>query len=330
MIYIASFNDLKNCSFGFIDEVWVIVRSLKGGLPTFWNDDGTVRTDIDVYHIPQLSPSTELFHAYLNWKQQGIWSEQTFQEKYVPQFLNEMHGEEQKKFLNILYKKGQEKNILLLCYCTDEALCHRSIVLGLIQGAYNGKVMGYNDPDYSHYYNEYKKLDNKFRSNFQSLNFKRDTHFYLLVAGSRGFNDYATLEAQCDKLIAARSGGKQVVIVEGGARGADELAGQYAKNRGYELVVMKADWDKFGKSAGYRRNEAMHLKIASCTGDNDRACICFWDGESRGTKHNFMLAEDYKNPIFVYGYPWGKYYSKQQVAEYAAEVRKQNARYIKY
>ena len=36
--------------------------------------------------------------------------------------------------LNILFQKAQQKEILLLCFCPDETLCHRSIVLGLIQG----------------------------------------------------------------------------------------------------------------------------------------------------------------------------------------------------
>ena len=48
---------------------------------------------------------------------------------------------------------------------------------------------------------------------------------------------------------------------------------------------MPADWNKHGKSAGYRRNEEM-AKVAD-------ACICFWDGVSKGTMHMINLAKEY-------------------------------------
>ena len=45
-----------------------------------------------------------------------------------------------------------------------------------------------------------------------------------------------------------------------------------------------ADWDKHGKSAGYKRN----LEMA----ENADALIAFWDGESRGTKHMIDIAKE--------------------------------------
>lgn len=336
-IYTASFNDLKDCDFGFIDEVWVIVRSLKNGLPTFWNDDGTVRTDIDVYHVPQLSPSKELFHAYLSWRDQGIWNKDTFEEKYVPQFLAEMHGEEQKKFLNLLFQKGQQKSILLLCYCQEEVLCHRSIILGLMQGVYTEKNLrvdcegeNFTLGDYSDYYEQYRKLDNSFSRNMQKSTFKRENTFYLLVAGTRTFNDYNLLVKECDTVLQNKVvQGKHIVIVEGEAKGADTLAKQYAEEKGYTVVPFPADWDKHGKSAGYKRNEQMHLYIASPTGKNDRECICFWDGKSRGTRHNFYLADVYKNPLRVYDYIRGEYVSSKEIQKEVESLKKENMRYCR-
>jgi len=48
-----------------------------------------------------------------------------------------------------------------------------------------------------------------------------------------------------------------LVIIHGVARGADTLAGQIAKREGIRTEVYKAEWDKYGKKAGYLRNVKM-------------------------------------------------------------------------
>ena len=75
---------------------------------------------------------------------------------------------------------------------------------------------------------------------------------------------------------------KDIEIVSGTAMGADRLGERYAKENGYKLKRFPAEWDKYGKSAGYRRNAEM-AKYAD-------ACVVFWDGVSRGTKHMIDLA----------------------------------------
>jgi len=77
-----------------------------------------------------------------------------------------------------------------------------------------------------------------------------------------------------------------IEIVSGGAKGADQLGEQYAKENNYNLRIFPADWDKYGKKAGYIRNEEM-AKYAD-------ACVCFWDGKSKGTKMMIELAKKYK------------------------------------
>ena len=76
--------------------------------------------------------------------------------------------------------------------------------------------------------------------------------FRVIVAGSRNFDDYGLLSDTLDKLL--QNKGKDVVIVSGTARGADTLGEQYAAERGFQISRFPADWDRFGKSAGYRRN----------------------------------------------------------------------------
>lgn len=123
------------------DEVWGIVRSMK---PM----DG-------VRQVQVLSPSWELFKKYRNLVESGSWNRNAFQSLYVPQFLEEMHSKEASYILNKLYLMDKAgKNICLFCFCTDESLCHRSIIAGLLQGA-GCNVEGI-AADYSHYLRQWK------------------------------------------------------------------------------------------------------------------------------------------------------------------------------
>ena len=95
----------------------------------------------------------------------------------------------------------------------------------------------------------------------------------IIIAGSRSFVDYTLLRQQLDCYFQNIT----PVIICGEARGADTLGKRYAESHGLEVISMPADWNKYGKSAGYRRNEEM-AKIAD-------ELIAFWDGKSKGTKH---------------------------------------------
>jgi len=50
------------------------------------------------------------------------------------------------------------------------------------------------------------------------------------------------------------------VIISGGARGADTIASNYARDMGIVSEVYMADWDKYGNMAGPRRNREMLVK----------------------------------------------------------------------
>ena len=109
----------------------------------------------------------------------------------------------------------------------------------------------------------------------------------LIIAGSRDFNDYEFLEAQVLAFIKRhRKNNEPVEIISGGARGADRLGEKFADRFTLTKNVVPAEWDKYGKSAGYRRNQEM-ADIAS-------HCIVLWDGKSRGTGHMLDLARQKK------------------------------------
>lgn len=101
--------------------------------------------------------------------------------------------------------------------------------------------------------------------------------FKVIIAGGRDFNDYKLLEDKCLKILSNKLKTHKVEIVSGGARGADRLGEQFAINHDLQLYCYPADWDKYGKSAGYVRNNIM--------AEYSHALIAFWDGKSKGTEH---------------------------------------------
>lgn len=117
--------------------------------------------------------------------------------------------------------------------------------------------------------------------------------FYCIVAGSRHFTDYALMENKLDKIFQNKN---DVVIISGGATGADTLAELYAKEHELRLMVFPAKWSVYNKRAGYIRNKEMHKYISQYP---ERGCVCFWDGQSKGTAHNFNLAKEYDTPLRV-------------------------------
>lgn len=108
----------------------------------------------------------------------------------------------------------------------------------------------------------------------------------IIVAGSRTFNDFALLVEKVGGYIDHAHFHEPLQIVSGGARGADTLGERYAREYGFDLKVFPAEWNKYGRSAGYIRNEEM-AKYAT-------HCFIFWDGESKGSKHMYDLALKYK------------------------------------
>lgn len=96
----------------------------------------------------------------------------------------------------------------------------------------------------------------------------------VIIAGSRNFLDYDLLKEYCDRVLE----GKEVTqIVSGTARGADTLGERYAEERGIPLKQVPANWDVYGKKAGFMRNEYM--------AEYGDVLIAFWNRKSRGTYH---------------------------------------------
>ena len=109
----------------------------------------------------------------------------------------------------------------------------------------------------------------------------------LIIAGSRDIEDYGLL---CH-VISYKLNINITKIISGGARGVDKLGERYAKENNIPLDIFPANWDKYGKKAGYIRN-----KLMSEHGDY---LLALWDGKSTGTKMMIELASDKGLPILI-------------------------------
>lgn len=76
----------------------------------------------------------------------------------------------------------------------------------------------------------------------------------LLVCGGRDFANGRGLHDALDALHGEKPVSR---LINGGCRGADVMATQWARYRSIPVSVYHADWKRFGKSAGTIRNAQM-------------------------------------------------------------------------
>ena len=105
----------------------------------------------------------------------------------------------------------------------------------------------------------------------------------VLVCGSRDFADRDLLYAKLDE-VRERLGDIPMRVISGAARGADRLGAEWAANRGVPADEYPAQWDRYGKSAGYRRNEQMLRE------GRPHLVVAFPQGDSRGTRMMMDIA----------------------------------------
>lgn len=107
----------------------------------------------------------------------------------------------------------------------------------------------------------------------------------LVIFGSRSFSQIDLVRNHLDEFTGVTE------VVSGGARGADQLGELVAQERNIPVKIFPAEWDRYGKSAGYRRNEVM-ARYA------DQG-LAFWDCQSCGTKNMIDLLQKGGKPCKV-------------------------------
>lgn len=96
----------------------------------------------------------------------------------------------------------------------------------------------------------------------------------VIVCGSRDWHDIEAIRLALSRLPFPR----HTVIVHGDARGADKQAGEIAQTMGFRVEAHPAEWSKWGRIAGPKRNQAMlelgadlvlAFQLNGSTGTND-------------------------------------------------------------
>jgi hypothetical protein len=108
----------------------------------------------------------------------------------------------------------------------------------------------------------------------------------VLVTGSRDWNLIGTIKEELLRvLVEMEAAPHQITVVHGGARGADKIAGSIAASIGMNVEVFPAQWNTYGKRAGYLRNAEM-------VNSGPAICLAFIKDQSRGATMCADLAED--------------------------------------
>ena len=125
------------------------------------------------------------------------------------------------------------------------------------------------------------------------------TQHWLLVTASRQWTDRHRMRAAflaVQRHFAARAGA--MGIVHGAARGGDRMADEIAQELGWARDPMPCtakDWDRYGRSAGHRRNARMiHYRAYD-------GCVAFPLGLSAGTRGCMVAAADADIPVWNRG-----------------------------
>ena len=116
----------------------------------------------------------------------------------------------------------------------------------------------------------------------------------IIICGGRRWTDDTMIGDALRKLKAKHP---DATIVHGGASGADHLAGRAAFSQGFAVERHPAEWDRYGKAAGWKRNQLM-LDLGA------DMVLAFKDGfdaslKRGGTEHMVRIAVDAGIPTWV-------------------------------
>jgi len=112
----------------------------------------------------------------------------------------------------------------------------------------------------------------------------------ILVTGSRNWDDTETIAEALHLFYRALGKDRSIVLVHGGARGADAIAAEIWRNQGLPVEAHPADWKTHGRRAGFLRNQEMVRAGAD-------VCLAFIKDDSKGATMCANLAEQAGIPV---------------------------------
>ena len=112
----------------------------------------------------------------------------------------------------------------------------------------------------------------------------------IVVAGCRSYKDYRQAKEFISTCLSEYAD-DTIFILSGGCFGADKFGEMYAAENGFSVEIYSADWERYGRAAGPKRNREMAK-------DCDEI-ICFWDGKSRGTKSLIEYGRKFGKKVII-------------------------------
>lgn len=104
----------------------------------------------------------------------------------------------------------------------------------------------------------------------------------LMIAGSRSIQTFD---------LSVHIPENTDLIITGGAQGVDALAEQYADKHRISKLIIRPQYDVYGKAAPILRNKKM-VEIADVV-------LVIWDGQSVGTKSTIQYAQKLQKELIV-------------------------------
>ena len=71
----------------------------------------------------------------------------------------------------------------------------------------------------------------------------------IVIAGSRNYNNYNEAKAYIDFCISNIRNEYNIIVISGGAKGADTLGERYANENGFTIERYLPDWRQHGKKS---------------------------------------------------------------------------------
>lgn len=115
-------------------------------------------------------------------------------------------------------------------------------------------------------------------------NIHKEGPFLVLICGGRNYQNRENIKVVIQTIHERKP---NLMILQGGAKGADSLAKSVAKELGIPCITVEANWEIYGKTAGPLRNRWMAAL-------SPKLVLGFHKNisESKGTKDMLEVAEE--------------------------------------
>jgi len=105
---------------------------------------------VETIRVLDLAPSADLLYR----TKMGLIDFKTYTDIYLYEICSRPHV---KTILNEIVARSENQNIAVVCYCTNEKECHRSILAGILDGLGAKTVTDFSIENYKPFYDSFLK-----------------------------------------------------------------------------------------------------------------------------------------------------------------------------